>query len=208
MMRREQLRRRRAFAGGGARAWRWRWLQRSRRVCSPCGVAAIARRGCGWPSAGRAWCGKTSRRAAASARDGAPPGPARAPGQSGGRRSPRAPSTRCRGRSKTAIGTVRKMSCHRFQYGSWARLSPPISQTKSDARKAPAQCLQRVGGVGRAEPSLDAADPDAPVGGGDTGSRFQALGEGRHAGGRLQRVLRRYQPPHLVEIEAAAAPAG
>ena len=34
------------------------------------------------------------------------------------------------GRAKTAIGTVRKISCHRFQYGNCARLSPPISQTK------------------------------------------------------------------------------
>src|SRR5204863_6982227 len=34
------------------------------------------------------------------------------------------------GLAKTAIGTVRKMSCHCFQYGNCARLSPPISQTK------------------------------------------------------------------------------
>ncbi len=38
---------------------------------------------------------------------------------------------------------------------------------KSGARKAPAQHLQRVGGVGRAEPGLDIADPDARLGGGD-----------------------------------------
>src|SRR4029077_577741 len=48
---------------------------------------------------------------------------------------------------------------------------------------------------------FDIGDPDAAVGGGERSRLLQALGEGRHPGNRLERVLRRDQPPHLVEVE-------
>jgi hypothetical protein len=69
--------------------------------------------------------------------------------------------------------------------------------------KAAAQRLQAVGGVMRtAEPTLEIADDDASVSGGDPPSLLQSEGERRHAGDRLQRVLRRHQPPYLVQREA------
>ena len=52
-----------------------------------------------------------------------------------------------------------------------------------------------------AQPVFEIADDDAPVSGGDLPRLFEPNRKGRHAGDRLQRVLRRHQPPHLVEIE-------
>ena len=72
---------------------------------------------------------------------------------------------------------------------------------ETGARKAPAQRLQRVGGIGRAEFRLNACDDDAPVLGRDLAGLRQALGKGGHPDGRLQRILRRDQPPDLVKAE-------
>src|SRR3954453_15098290 len=75
---------------------------------------------------------------------------------------------------------------------------------KSDTRKTPAQDLERVGGIGcRAEPGLDVGDPDTAVGGGDCRGMAQALVARGPADVRAQRVLRRPQPPDLIEIEPA-----
>ena len=49
---------------------------------------------------------------------------------------------------------------------------------ETGARKTPAQRPERVGGVGRAEPGLDVADPDAAVGGGDAGRRARRSAKG------------------------------
>jgi hypothetical protein len=64
--------------------------------------------------------------------------------------------------------------------------------------------LQRrngVGGVAGAEPRFEVEDPDPRVAG-QAGCLGAALLEAGHAALRLQRVLRRDQPPDLVEIEA------
>src|SRR5579871_3773173 len=64
--------------------------------------------------------------------------------------------------------------------------------------------LQRrdgVGGVAGAEPRFEVEDPD-PWMAGQTDRLGAALLEVGHAALRLQRVLRRDQPPDLVEIEA------
>jgi hypothetical protein len=66
--------------------------------------------------------------------------------------------------------------------------------------EAAPQFFQRVGRIARAEPRLDAGDLDAGVVG-DLGGKRHALGERRHAGLVLQRILRRDEPPDLVEIE-------
>src|SRR4051812_25074008 len=65
-------------------------------------------------------------------------------------------------------------------------------------RKAAAERLYRIGGEAGAEPRFDVADPYAAVGSRDRRGPIQPLGKGRHAGNRLQRVLRRHQPPDLV----------
>ena len=70
------------------------------------------------------------------------------------------------------------------------------------ARKAAAERLYRIGGEAGAEPRFDVADPYAAVGSRDRRGPIQPLGKGRHAGNRLQRVLRRHQPPDLVYVEA------
>src|SRR5260221_745906 len=102
------------------------------------------------------------------------------------------------------------------EYGDWNGVedvlpTPPIwdlgevvathQPAEMGVRKAPAKPLQRIGRIGGAESGFDPADPDAAVGGGERSGLLQALGEGRHASNRLQRVLRRDQPPHLVEVE-------
>jgi hypothetical protein len=69
-------------------------------------------------------------------------------------------------------------------------------------REAPPERAQRVGGIAGAEPGLDIGDPEPGVQGQAAGAG-QALGEGRHAARLLERVLRRDQPPHLVEAEPA-----
>jgi hypothetical protein len=56
--------------------------------------------------------------------------------------------------------------------------------------------------VRTAEPGFEIAYDNALVSGGDLPSVLQPKGERRHAGDRLQGVLRRDQPPHLVEREA------
>ena len=52
-----------------------------------------------------------------------------------------------------------------------------------------------------AEPVFEIADNDAPITGGDPPRSFEPRRKRRHAGDGLQWVLRRDQPPHLVEIE-------
>ena len=62
------------------------------------------------------------------------------------------------------------------------------------------QPAQRVGGVAGAEPRLQRQHPQARV----TGDRRRpghALGQRRHAGLGLERVLRRDQPPDLVQLQ-------
>ena len=52
------------------------------------------------------------------------------------------------------------------------------------------------------EPGLDVGDPDAAVGGGDLGRAWRRRSaNGAMPATGLQRVLRRHQPPHFVEIE-------
>ncbi len=98
-------------------------------MVAPAGFEESARHGSGWPSGGRAGCEKTPKRAApTSARRRAAVAGTRAPAKRIAA-IPASAFNELRGRSKTAIGTARKMSCQRFQCGSWARLSPPISQT-------------------------------------------------------------------------------
>lgn len=70
-----------------------------------------------------------------------------------------------------------------------------------DAREAPFQGRKGIGGVLGAEPGLDRGHMDAGMVG-KLCCLAQALGQGRHADDRLQRVLGRDQPPHLVELEA------
>jgi len=71
---------------------------------------------------------------------------------------------------------------------------------ETGARKAPLQRVQRVGGIAGAEPRLDIGHLDALVGHHRGGGRHP-IGERRHAADRFQRVLRRDQPPDLVEPE-------
>ena len=67
---------------------------------------------------------------------------------------------------------------------------------------APFKGPKRVHRVAGAEPGLDIADLD-PRMAGEPGGGFQALGVGRHAGGGLQRVLRRHHPPHPIQAQVA-----
>ena len=50
-------------------------------------------------------------------------------------------------------------------------------------------------------PAFEIADDNAPVSGGYSPGLLQPKGERRHPGDRLQRVLRRNQPPYFVERE-------
>ena len=73
---------------------------------------------------------------------------------------------------------------------------------KPQPRKPATQDLQGVSGVVRpAQPIFEIADDDAPVPGGGLPRLLEPDRKGRHAGNRFQRVLRRHQPPHLVEIK-------
>ena len=176
---------RRAFAGGGAPGWRRGWrrsLHRSRRVLSPSGAAAVARRGSRWPSAGRAWCGKTPRRAAASARAGAPPKPGRA--RVAKRRAAMPASALSRG-----VGAIENGDRHSAKD---VLPAPPIwelprgcrrpSARRSGCAESAGAAAQRVGGVARAEPGLDVADPDARVAAATAAAAARRSREGRHAG--------------------------
>jgi len=73
---------------------------------------------------------------------------------------------------------------------------------EASPRKAAFQRAQRVGGVTRAQPRLDIGNPDALVAD-DRRGGCDAVGERRHAVDRLQRILRRDEPPDLVELEMA-----
>src|SRR5579872_2167946 len=71
---------------------------------------------------------------------------------------------------------------------------------ESGARKARLQGPQRVTREGRTEPAFDVQDTDARVA--DRGACVgQPPRRRRHVFGRLERILRRHQPPHLVEPE-------
>src|SRR5437764_892599 len=76
-----------------------------------------------------------------------------------------------------------------------------MRRRRSGAREAATQGFERVGGIGAAELGLDAGDPNAVLTGRDFARLGEAVGEGSHTGGRLQRVLRRNEPPDLVEAE-------
>ncbi len=102
------------------------------------------------------------------------------------------------------MGTVSKIARQRCHLAIWMRLSAPISQTKRTSGARAAKRLDRIGGVLAAEPGLDIGDDDAPVRAGDRPGLGEALGQGRHAVGGLKRVLRRDEPPDLIEIEPFA----
>jgi hypothetical protein len=63
------------------------------------------------------------------------------------------------------------------------------------------QLGERVGSEMRAESRLEIEDADARITG-DARRHGDALFKGPHAGGGLQRILRRDQPPDLVETKA------
>ena len=77
-----------------------------------------------------------------------------------------------------------------------------MSQTKRAIGKAASEQLQAFGRIAAAEALLDIGDLDPGVAGHAPGGG-ETLGEGRHAGDRLQRVLRAHHPPDLVEIQLA-----
>src|SRR5216684_1278595 len=89
--------------------------------------------------------------------------------------------------------------------GPMAELREIVSAHQPDetgASEAALEDAQRVGGIARTQPRLDIGDLDARIvddgcGGSD------ALDQRGHAAHRLQRVLRRDEPPDLVEAEAA-----
>src|SRR5260221_5828258 len=68
------------------------------------------------------------------------------------------------------------------------------------AGKAALERGDRIRRVAGAEPRLDVGDLDARILRQRRG-RGEALGERRHAAHRLQRILRRDQPPDLIERE-------
>src|SRR6185312_8977320 len=74
-------------------------------------------------------------------------------------------------------------------------------QDETRARKYSLQCRYSVDRIARAEPRLDVEHADAAIAG-KLARRGETLGQGCHAAHRLQRVLRRHQPPDLVEVEA------
>jgi hypothetical protein len=51
------------------------------------------------------------------------------------------------------------------------------------------------------EPLLEVTDADARISGRERTGRGEALGEIRHSGYRLQRILRRDQPPDPIQAE-------
>jgi hypothetical protein len=69
------------------------------------------------------------------------------------------------------------------------------------ARIARLQRRERVGGEMRTKPGFKIKDPNARIAG-DAHRTRDALCKRRHAGDGLQRILRRDQPPDLVEAEA------
>ena len=74
---------------------------------------------------------------------------------------------------------------------------------KAQPREAATQGVKGVGGIGRsAQPAFEIADDDVPMPGSDPPRLVQPNRERRHACNRLQRVLWRDEPPHLVEVEA------
>ncbi len=68
--------------------------------------------------------------------------------------------------------------------------------------KSPAQCAQRIDGVAGAEPCLDIGGDDPPPIG-DASRRGEAVGEGGHAVGLLERVAGRDHQPDLIEVQPA-----
>jgi hypothetical protein len=70
-----------------------------------------------------------------------------------------------------------------------------------DSRPAALQRGERIGGELRAESRLEIEDTDTLIVLRNRLGAGKALAELAHAGGRLQRILRRDQPPDLVEAE-------
>ncbi len=75
------------------------------------------------------------------------------------------------------------------------------------ARKPKLQGEHGIAGKAGAEPRLDPGRDDAAAIGDGAGG-FEAGGERRHAGPRLERIARRDQEPDLVEAQGAAEPRG
>lgn len=92
---------------------------------------------------------------------------------------------------------------HVFPTVPAADLSEVVGAHQPDevgARKAPAQLAEGVGGEARAEPRLEIGDLDARMARQGPGA-LEAVAKRCHAFDRLQRILRRDQPPDLVEVE-------
>src|SRR5215472_12390394 len=70
-------------------------------------------------------------------------------------------------------------------------------------RKALLQLPQRIGGKARPEPRLEIGRLDTRMVRCQGSGGGEAVGQGGHALHRFQRVLRRDEPPDLVEIERA-----
>ena len=72
---------------------------------------------------------------------------------------------------------------------------------ETEPRPATLKRRQRVGGEMRPESLLEIEHADAPIGRGQCLGAGETIGKLAHAGDRLQRILRRHQPPDLVEAE-------
>ena len=76
----------------------------------------------------------------------------------------------------------------------------PHEPDEIDARKTELQHLQRIYRVEGAGSRLDIEDPDVRMAG-DRPRRLEPIGVRCHSLLRLQRILQRDQPPHLVELQ-------
>ena len=125
-------------------------------------------------------------------------------GKSVGRRCRPAPVANRTGGQRPRPGRCGRYRPSAPSAGSAPDCRPPISHTKRSCGKRRAQGLQRVGReIRAAEAVFDIAHADPRVTGRDPPRLRQPFDERRHAGDRLQRVLRRDHPPDLVEAEAA-----
>ena len=86
-------------------------------------------------------------------------------------------------------------------WANWGRMSAPVSQTKRALGIGAAQRPHRVEGEARAQHQLGRIDADARMAADDLARAGDAGRQRLHAVVGLERVLRRDQPPHLVEPE-------
>lgn len=76
----------------------------------------------------------------------------------------------------------------------------PHQPDETNVGKPSLQLGQSIGGIRTAQMALDVGDANTWVARKPVGRR-QPVGQGRHSLHRLQRILRRHQPPHLVHPE-------